>query len=123
MDVFCADKTGTLTMNHLALTGTLPQPGFTDGEVIRDGALASHEADQDPIDLAVLQAARERAARLNWVDSSDASRGLRNPPLTVRRRWRATTDRRESTDHAGSLHMFGWWRRNEHEDWRPGATK
>ncbi len=60
MDVLCADKTGTLTMNRLALTGALPQPGFTEDDVVRDGALASNEADQDPIDLAFLRAARER---------------------------------------------------------------
>ena len=60
MDVVCADKTGTLTMNRLGLTGVTPQPGFTDDDVIRAGALASHEADQDPIDLAFLRAARER---------------------------------------------------------------
>jgi H+-transporting ATPase len=60
MDVVCADKTGTLTMNRLALVGVLPQPGFADDDVVRDGALASHEADQDPIDLAFIRAARER---------------------------------------------------------------
>lgn len=60
MDVVCADKTGTLTMNRLALMGVRPQPGFTEDDVVRDGALASHEADQDPIDLAFLRAARER---------------------------------------------------------------
>ena len=62
MDVLCVDKTGTLTMNRLALVGTLPVDGHAEGEVIRDGALASHEADRDPIDLAFLGAARERAA-------------------------------------------------------------
>jgi plasma-membrane proton-efflux P-type ATPase len=60
MDVLCADKTGTLTMNRLSLTGALPQPEFTDNDVVRDGALASTEANQDPIDLAFLRAARER---------------------------------------------------------------
>jgi magnesium-transporting ATPase (P-type) len=57
MDVVCADKTGTLTTNRLALVGASPQPGFAEADVVRDGALASHEADQDPIDLAFLGAA------------------------------------------------------------------
>ena len=60
MDVLCADKTGTLTLNRLALAGTVPEPGFTEADVVRDGALASQEADQDAIDLAFLRAARER---------------------------------------------------------------
>jgi plasma-membrane proton-efflux P-type ATPase len=60
MDVVCADKTGTLTMNRLSLTGALPQPGFTENDVVRDGALASTEANQDAIDLAFLHVARQR---------------------------------------------------------------
>lgn len=60
MDVLCADKTGTLTMNRLSLSGALPQPGFTEDDVVRDGALASNEANQDAIDLAFLRSARER---------------------------------------------------------------
>jgi plasma-membrane proton-efflux P-type ATPase len=59
MDVVCADKTGTLTMNRLSLAGALPQPGHTEDDVVRDGALASAEANQDPIDLAFLRAAGE----------------------------------------------------------------
>ena len=60
MDTLCADKTGTLTMNRLALAGTLPQPGYREDEVIRSAALASNESDQDAIDLAFLKAARDR---------------------------------------------------------------
>lgn len=62
MDVLCVDKTGTLTQNKLVLVNALPQPGFSATEVIRAGALASEVADYDPIDLAFLQAAKERQA-------------------------------------------------------------
>jgi H+-transporting ATPase len=60
MDVLCADKTGTLTQNRLALTGALAQPGFREDDVVRAGGLASNEANADPIDLAFLSAARAR---------------------------------------------------------------
>src|SRR5579871_663922 len=59
MDVLCADKTGTLTMNRLSLSGALPQAGCTEDDVLSLGALASQEANQDPIDLAFLRAAHE----------------------------------------------------------------
>ncbi len=60
MDVLCADKTGTLTMNRVSLTGALAQPGFTENDVVLAGALASNEANADPIDVAFLRAAKER---------------------------------------------------------------
>jgi H+-transporting ATPase len=60
MDVLCADKTGTLTMNQVSLTGALPQTGFTESDVVEAGALASNEANADPIDLAFLRAAKDR---------------------------------------------------------------
>lgn len=66
MDVLCADKTGTLTMNRLSIGGVLPQPGFTDDDVLRTAALASNAANQDPIDMGFLRAATERGV----VDSA-----------------------------------------------------
>lgn len=60
MDVLCADKTGTLTMNRLSLGTVLVQPGFTEDDVVRTAALASNAANQDPIDLGFLRAATER---------------------------------------------------------------
>ena len=57
MDVLCVDKTGTITMNQLVATGVIPLEGVTEAEVLFAGALASQEANQDPIDLAFLAAA------------------------------------------------------------------
>jgi magnesium-transporting ATPase (P-type) len=60
MDVLCVDKTGTITMNQLAVTGVIPWEHSTEADVLFTGALASKEANQDPIDLAFLAAAKER---------------------------------------------------------------
>jgi H+-transporting ATPase len=58
MNVLCVDKTGTITMNRLSITSVIPLNGFVEPDVILYGALASQEANQDPIDLAFLGAAR-----------------------------------------------------------------
>jgi plasma-membrane proton-efflux P-type ATPase len=87
MDVLCTDKTGTLTMNRLSLTGVRPQPGFTEEDVVVTGALASHEADQDPIDLAFLQSVQDRRlgygleSQLSFIPFSP---GTRRTEATVR---------------------------------------
>ena len=60
MDVLCVDKTGTITMNQLAVTGLIPLEQATESDVLLAGALASQEANQDPIDLAFLAAAKKR---------------------------------------------------------------
>src|SRR5450759_5030385 len=60
MDVLCVDKTGTITLNQLAVTGVIPLEHATEADVLFAGALASQEANQDPIDLAFMAAAKER---------------------------------------------------------------
>ena len=60
MDVLCVDKTGTITINQLTVTGVIPLGQSTETDVLFAGALASQEANQDPIDLAFLAAAKER---------------------------------------------------------------
>ena len=59
MDVLCSDKTGTITANELHVKEELALNGFTQTDVLLYGALASKEANQDPIDLAFLAAAAE----------------------------------------------------------------
>ena len=58
-DVLCADKTGTLTENKLSFDAVEAVGGFSDAEVVQLAALASDSATQDPIDLAILDAAKK----------------------------------------------------------------
>jgi H+-transporting ATPase len=60
MDVLCADKTGTITQNRLYIADAAPMKGYTADDVILYGALASREANRDPIDIAFLSAAKDR---------------------------------------------------------------
>ena len=62
MDVLCADKTGTLTRNELAVTGLWAAPGFDDARLLGLAALASSDGGQDPVDLAVRRAAADLRA-------------------------------------------------------------
>jgi H+-transporting ATPase len=59
MSVLCADKTGTLTMNRLSIQEAVATDGYEARDVILYGALASQEANRDPIDQAFLGAARD----------------------------------------------------------------
>ncbi len=60
MDVLCSDKTGTITRNQLILSAIVPYSPHTEEDVLRLAAISSEEASQDPIDLAILKAARDR---------------------------------------------------------------
>jgi Ca2+-transporting ATPase len=55
--VVCADKTGTLTENHLRLERLEPAAGVSRADVLR-AAYAAAEAEIDPVDRALLAAAR-----------------------------------------------------------------
>ena len=61
MDVLCTDKTGTLTLNQLELASTVAYPAGDGDALLELAALSSDESGQDPIDLAILRAARADA--------------------------------------------------------------
>jgi H+-transporting ATPase len=60
MTVLASDKTGTLTENRLTLTAVRPYGKANPDDVLRFGLVASDEATQDPLDMAVISAAREK---------------------------------------------------------------
>lgn len=64
MTIVCADKTGTLTMNRLSVVEVSVSGDYKENDVLLYGSLASREADQDPIDLAFLSAAKKREISL-----------------------------------------------------------
>ncbi|MFX1497619.1 MAG: HAD-IC family P-type ATPase, partial [Promethearchaeota archaeon] len=60
MDIICIDKTGTLTLNKLRLSKLICNSRFKENDIILYGALASQEADADPIDFAFIEAIKEK---------------------------------------------------------------
>ena len=65
MDVLCVDKTGTITMNKLFIEEEIPADGFSKNDVLLYGALASQEANHDPIDIAFLNGVTEARVSLD----------------------------------------------------------
>lgn len=71
MTTLCADKTGTITVNQLSLADAQLAPGFSPHDLYRWGALASLEANKDPIDLAFLHKAAEQKIDFAGYQQSD----------------------------------------------------
>lgn len=61
MDVLCSDKTGTLTQNALEVDGVSAIWAWNREQALALAALASSEADQDPIDATIRRAAAAAA--------------------------------------------------------------
>jgi H+-transporting ATPase len=80
MDVLCLDKTGTLTLNEMAVSHVRARPPYSEADVIRLGAWASQAANQDPLDRAFLEKAGPlglldpAAERLSFVPFDPATR-------------------------------------------------
>lgn len=94
MDVLCVDKTGTITMNQLAVTGVIALEQSTEADVLFAGALASQEANQDPIDLAF------------WLRQRSATSSTTFPksrPFPLRRSMRKTGGPKPWSSRTGSV--------------------
>jgi H+-transporting ATPase len=61
MNILCSDKTGTITENRLTLSALRSYMPFSEHDLLRCAAIASDEATQDPIDLAILRRARDES--------------------------------------------------------------
>ena len=71
MDVLCVDKTGTLTSNKLSVADVIEIGGYKKDDAVLFGALASHSANQDPLDIAFLASAKERNLPLTDYDQEE----------------------------------------------------
>jgi H+-transporting ATPase len=65
IDVLCLDKTGTLTMNQLAVSDVIPFSGYNKDDVITIAAVTAKAESKDAIDLAIREYARTVAADLH----------------------------------------------------------
>jgi H+-transporting ATPase len=92
MDVLCSDKTGTITKNQLTLSAVFPYAPHSEAEALRLAAISSDESSQDPIDLAIITAARERGLANGNVERL---KFIPFDPLTKRTEVVARVDGRE----------------------------
>jgi H+-transporting ATPase len=82
MEVLCTDKTGTLTENHLEVAGVIPISPYTTEGLIRYAAMASDEATQDPLDMAILS--RAEAEHISVPGLNQRKRFIPFEPATKR---------------------------------------
>ena len=86
IDILCADKTGTLTRNELAVMSVCPMPAYDEAHVLALAALASSDGGQDPVDVAVRNAASRTPCRdkLELVSFVPFDPAMKRSEATVR---------------------------------------
>jgi H+-transporting ATPase len=105
MDTLVSDKTGTLTQNALTLAGVIAlAKGSDEHAVLRAAALASDDATQDPLDLALLVPARAQGL----LQDSPVRTGFRPfDPVTRRSEGVYTVDGHEWHAVKGAANVIG----------------
>ena len=73
VDVFCCDKTGTLTKNEMRVADPVVRPGFDEAALFLTAALASKLENRDPIELPIFGYIDEHLPDLDWKSYTQAS--------------------------------------------------
>lgn len=66
MDIFCSDKTGTLTRNEMQVAEPVVLNGYNESELFLVAALASRPENNDPIELPIFQYIDEKLPDADW---------------------------------------------------------
>ncbi len=66
VDIFCSDKTGTLTRNEMQVAEPVALDGFTEQDLFLYAALASRLENNDPIELPIFHYLDEHFPALDW---------------------------------------------------------
>jgi H+-transporting ATPase len=66
VDIFCSDKTGTLTQNEMQVSEPVVLKGFTVDDLFLHAALASRRENNDPIELPIFGYIEEKLPRVDW---------------------------------------------------------
>ena len=73
VDVFCSDKTGTLTKNEMRVADPVALPGHDERELFLVAALASRPENRDPIEEPIFRHVEEHFADLDWKSYRQAA--------------------------------------------------
>jgi len=66
VDIFCSDKTGTLTQNEMHVANPVTLDGFSERDLFLHAALASRLENNDPIELPIFHYVDEHFPELDW---------------------------------------------------------
>jgi len=66
VDVFCTDKTGTLTKNEMTVAKPIVFKGYDEHELFLCAVLASQQENNDPIELPIFRYIDEHLSDLKW---------------------------------------------------------
>jgi len=66
VDVFCSDKTGTLTKNEMRVANPIVLEGYEESDLFLCAALASKAENRDPIELPIFQYLKDNFPQSDW---------------------------------------------------------